>query len=93
MNKSNYLPYAFFCMLFAINTSWDLNERFRGVEWLRRLQIKRTEREREIKVAAGGIDGFQTSLQMLGRAHRTMRGAGGGFEETARASCSAPERQ
>lgn len=30
MNKSNYHSCAFFRMLFAINTSWNLNEHFRS---------------------------------------------------------------
>lgn len=58
MNKSNYHSCAFFRMLFAINTSWNLNEHFRSASSCggkKILQIKK----KKIKVKARGIDGFR----------------------------------
>lgn len=84
MNKSNYHSCAFFfCMLFAINTSWNLNEHFRSASSRggKRCRSKKDQSNSERNRR------FYTSLQMLRRAHHTMSGECR-LRETARASCS-----
>lgn len=76
----HFVLFFFFFMLFAISTSWNLNGRLRNVERpLRRtLQIKKDQKQRWKE---------SMSLQMLKRAHGTMRGECR-LRETTRASCS-----
>lgn len=70
-------------MQFAISTSWNPNEHFSSVEWLRRqmLQIKKRSKWQWKE---------SPSLQMLKRAHHTMSGECR-LRETTRASCSGCE--
>lgn len=72
----------FFCMLFAINTSWNLNEHFRSVSSCG------GKRCRSKKDQSNGREESSRRVYRCWRELITQWAASVGFEKTARASCS-----